>query len=35
MELKALTVNQAYKLDFDVSCGWETLKRINGEIEED
>lgn len=35
MELKALTVNQADELGFDISCGWETLKRINGEIVED
>jgi hypothetical protein len=27
---KALTVNQAENLGFDVSCGWEDLKGING-----
>lgn len=30
IELKALTVLQADKLDFDVSCGWENLLAING-----
>lgn len=30
MELKALTIDQAEKLDYDVSCGWEDLNRING-----
>jgi len=30
IELKALTVNQADDLGYDVSCGWENLKNING-----
>ena len=29
IELKALTVNQADGLGFDVSCGWENLLTIN------
>lgn len=28
--LKALTIDQAEKLNFNVSCGWESLERING-----
>lgn len=28
--LKALTVDQAKKLGFDVSCGWENLLSLNG-----
>lgn len=35
IELKALTVGQAKKLGFDVSIGWENLKRINNIKEED
>lgn len=31
MEVTALTVNQC---EFDCSCGWETLKRLNFESEE-
>ena len=27
----ALTINQADELGFDISCGWESLKKINGE----
>ena len=34
LELKALTIEQAEKLGFDVSCGWESLRRINGEKEQ-
>ena len=34
IELKALTIRQAYRLGFDVSCGWENLERINGIIKE-
>lgn len=34
IELKALTVGQAKKLGFDVSIGWENLKRLNN-IKED
>lgn len=30
IELKALTVNQADNLGYDVSCGWENLLAING-----
>ena len=30
IELKALTVNQADDLGYDVSCGWENLLAING-----
>ena len=30
IELKALTVNQADDLGYDVSCGWENLLSING-----
>ena len=30
IELKALTVNQAYDLGYDISCGWENLLAING-----
>lgn len=30
IDLKAITVMQATKLGFDVSCGWECLNRING-----
>lgn len=30
LDLKALTIEQAEKLKFDISCGWETLERING-----
>lgn len=33
LNLKALTIEQAEKLNFDVSCGWETLESINN-IEE-
>lgn len=29
IELKALTIDQAENLGFDVSCGWENLKKIN------
>lgn len=29
LELKALTINQAKKLGYDVSCGWEDLNTIN------
>lgn len=35
IELKALTVGQAKKLGFNVSIGWENLKRINNIKEED
>ena len=35
MELKALTVTQAERLKFEISCGWESLKTINGENEEE
>ena len=35
IELKALTVGQAKKLGFNVSIGWENLKRINNINEED
>ena len=35
IELKALTVEQAKKLGFNVSVGWENLKRINNIKEED
>ena len=28
--IKAVTVNQAEDLGFDVSCGWESLAKING-----
>jgi hypothetical protein len=28
--IKALTVNQADDLGYDVSCGWENLLSING-----
>ena len=31
LELKALTIEQAERLGFDVSLGWESLRRINGE----
>ena len=34
IELQALTVYQARKLDYDVSCGWESLERINNIREE-
>lgn len=30
IELKALTVDQAANLGYDVSCGWETFLTING-----
>lgn len=30
LELKALTIGQANDNDIDISCGWETLERING-----
>lgn len=30
MRIKAVTVNQADELGYDVSCGWESLARING-----
>lgn len=30
LELKALTVDQADKLGFNISCGWESLSAING-----
>lgn len=30
IDLKAITVIQAKKLGFDVSCGWESLNGING-----
>lgn len=30
LDLKALTVNQADDLGYDVSCGWEDLASING-----
>ena len=30
IELKALTINQAYDLGYDVSIGWENLLSING-----
>ena len=30
LKLKALTINQAENLGFEVSCGWEKLKKING-----
>lgn len=30
IELKAVTIEQAENLGFDVSCGWESLKEING-----
>jgi hypothetical protein len=30
IDLKAVTIDQAKKLGYDVSCGWETLARING-----
>lgn len=30
IELKALTVNQADDLGYNVSCGWENLLAING-----
>lgn len=29
IELKALTIDQAKKLNYDVSCGWESLEKIN------
>lgn len=29
IELKALTIDQAKKLGFHVSCGWENLAKIN------
>ena len=29
IELSALTINQAKELNYDVSCGWETLESIN------
>lgn len=37
LELKALTVGQADENGLDVSCGWETLERLNGyeELEEE
>ena len=35
LELKALTIEQAEKLGFDVSCGWESLRRINGKKSDD
>ena len=31
LDLKALTIEQAKKIGFNVSCGWESLRRINGE----
>lgn len=34
LDIKAITVNQAYLLGYDVSGGWECLKRINGIKEE-
>ena len=34
IELKALTVLQADKLGFNVSCGWENLLTINGIVED-
>ena len=34
IELKAVTINQAEKLGFDISCGWETLYSINGKVDE-
>ena len=30
IDLKALTIYQANKCGFDITCGWETLERING-----
>ena len=33
LELKALTIDQARKLNFDISCGWENLEEINGKRE--
>ena len=30
LDLKALTIEQSNELGFDVSCGWESLTRING-----
>ena len=30
IEAKALTIDQAVKANFDVSCGWEDLGSING-----
>ena len=33
LELKALTIQQSPNID--ISCGWETLERINGIIEDD
>lgn len=33
LDLKALTINQAEKLNFDISCGWETLESINNNEE--
>jgi hypothetical protein len=35
IEAKALTVNQAEKLGYEVSCGWESLARINNMEEEE
>lgn len=29
IELKAITINQAKKLKYDVYCGWESLETIN------
>lgn len=29
LDLKALTVDQAYENGIDISCGWETLERMN------
>lgn len=30
LDIKAITIGQAQKLKYDISCGWETLRRING-----
>jgi len=30
MELKAVTIDQAEALGYDVSCGWESLATLNG-----
>lgn len=35
LNLKALTIEQAKKLNFNVSCGWETLETINNMKDEE